>query len=224
MKVNLFKDVSRELEPIRNKIVRRRRLPFWTARITGIQNTFCKREVAGHWRRPHLNWSGQRSSITLQSMRTVLLYPNRSVLNGRLTRTGFQRKFPTQLLRTVRWKKLGLLRNTKIHHSTTCLKRGGWLAYHFGALFRFPPSPPREYQYTETSNSRLNLGHFLKYLIDHAIALGRGTKSALRGKTVWKIAGNPLAATNLPSLKTVLQLGVPIGLVTIQQIALGLSK
>ena len=125
MKVNLFKDVSRELEPIRNKIVRRRRLPFWTARITGIQNTFCKREVAGHWRRPHLNWSGQRSSITLQSMRTVLLYPNRSVLNGRLTRTGFQRKFPTQLLRTVRWKKLGLLRNTKIHHSTTCLKRGG---------------------------------------------------------------------------------------------------
>ena len=125
MKVNLFKDVSRELEPIRNKIVRGRRLPFWTARITGIQNTFCKREVAGHWRRPHLNWSGQRSSITLQSMRTVLLYPNRSVLNGRLTRTGFQRKFPTQLLRTVRWKKLGLLRNTKIHHSTTCLKRGG---------------------------------------------------------------------------------------------------
>jgi len=79
------------------------------------------------------------------------------------------------------------IRAAKKHKDTSfdnLPEKGGWLAYHFGALFRFPPSPPREYQYTETSNSRLNLGHFLKYLIDHAIALGCGTKSALRGKTV----------------------------------------
>ena len=60
----------------------------------------------------------------IAGMGIMLPYPKRSVLNGRFTRTGFQRKFPTQALRTVRWKKLGLPRNTKIHHLTTCLKGG----------------------------------------------------------------------------------------------------
>ena len=50
--------------------------------------------------------------------------PEKICLKWALHKNQFQRKFPTQALRTVRWKKLGLLRNTKIHHSTTCLKGG----------------------------------------------------------------------------------------------------